>query len=163
MYPICFPSLCDCPKIKIQVDSNNKHFSTADNGKMLTSKDGSMLLSKDKKTLLAYSSASGDVIIPDYITTIGNSAFGGNENITSITIPNNVTVIELSAFSSCKNLKTITLSKNIKKLKKKLQSGYIWVEEINYPGTEEEWNAIEIDEEAKSSLKNVKINFNYRK
>ena len=86
-----------------------------------------------------------------------------NENITSITIPNNVTVIELGAFSGCKNLNTITLSKNIKKLKKKLQSGYIWVEQINYPGTEEEWNAIEIDEEAKSDLKNVKINFNYRK
>ena len=142
---------------------NLRKIDASKNPNFAVSKDGSMLLSKDKKTLLAYPSASGDVIIPDYITTFGYDAFGGNENITSITIPNNVTVIELSAFSGCKNLKTITLSKNIKKLKEKLQSGYIWVEEINYPGTEEEWNAIEIDEEAKSSLKNVKINFNYRK
>lgn len=168
---------CDCKNLKeisIPKDLNTyshmfdgcynlRKIDASKNPNFAVSKDGSMLLSKDKKTLLAYPSASGDVIIPDYITTFGNSAFGGNENITSITIPNNVTVIELSAFSGCKNLKIITMSKNIKKLKKKLQSGYIWVEEINYPGTEEEWNAIEIDEEAKSDLKNVKINFNYRK
>ena len=39
---------------------------------------------------------------------------------------------------------------------------YNTVKEINYPGTEEEWNAIEIDEDAKSDFKNVKINFNYK-
>lgn len=140
---------------------NLRKIDASKNPNFAVSKDGSMLLSKDKKTLLAYPSASGDVIIPDYITTIGNSAFGRNENITSITIPNNVTVIELGAFSGCKNLNTITMSKNLKKIKSKYS--YDMVEEINYPGTEEEWNAIEIDEEAKSSLKNVKINFNYRK
>ncbi len=140
---------------------NLRKIDASKNPNFAVSKDGSMLLSKDKKTLIAYPSASGDVIIPDYITTIGNSAFGGNENITSITIPNNVTVIELGAFSGCKNLNTITMSKNLKKIKSKYS--YDMVEEINYPGTEEEWNAIEIDEEAKSDLKNVKINFNYRK
>lgn len=140
---------------------NLRKIDASKNPNFAVSKDGSMLLSKDKKTLLAYPSASGDIIIPDYITTFGNSAFGGNENITSITIPNNVTVIELGAFSGCKNLNTITMSKNLKKIKSKYS--YDMVEEINYPGTEEEWNAIEIDEEAKSDLKNVKINFNYRK
>ena len=94
---------------------NLRKIDTSKNPNFAVSKDGLMLLSKDKKTLLSYPSASGDVIIPDYITTIGHSALGWNENITSITIPNNVTVIEPGAFTVCKNLKTITLSKNIKK------------------------------------------------
>ena len=140
---------------------NLRKIDTSKNPNFAVSKDGTMLLSKDKKTLLSYPSASGDVIIPDYITTIGHSALGWNENITSITIPNNVTVIEPGAFTVCKNLKTITLSKNIKKLEGMFS--YDTVKEINYPGTEEEWNAIEIDEDAKSDFKNVKINFNYRK
>ena len=140
---------------------NLRKIDASKNPNFAVSKDGSMLLSKDKKTLLAYPSASGDVIIPDYITTIGHSALGWNENITSITIPDNVTVIEPGAFYGCKNLKTITLSKNIKKLESMFS--YDTVKEINYPGTEEEWNAIEIDEDAKSDFKNVKINFNYRK
>lgn len=140
---------------------NLRKIDASKNPNFAVSKDGSMLLSKDKKTLLAYPSASGDVIIPDYITTIGHSALGWNENITSITIPDNVTVIESSAFTVCENLKTITLSKNIKKLERMFS--YNTVKEINYPGTEEEWNAIEIDEDAKSDFRNVKINFNYRK
>lgn len=140
---------------------NLRKIDTSKNPNFAVSKDGTMLLSKDKKTLLSYPSASGDVIIPDYITTIGHSALGWNENITSITIPNNVTVIEPGAFTVCKNLKTITLSKNIKKLESMFS--FDTVKEINYPGTEEEWNAIEIDEDAKSDFKNVKINFNYRK
>ena len=140
---------------------NLRKIDASKNPNFTVSKDGTMLLSKDKKTLLAYPSASGDVIIPDYITTIGHSALGWNENITSITIPDNVTVIESSAFTVCENLKTITLPKNIKKLEGMFS--YNTVKEINYPGTEEEWNAIEIDEDAKSDFKNVKINFNYRK
>ena len=140
---------------------NLRKIDTSKNPNFDVSKDGTMLLSKDKKTLLSYPSASGDVIIPDYITTIGHSALGWNENITSITIPDNVTVIEPGAFTVCENLKTITLSKNIKKLESMFS--YNTVKEINYPGTEEEWNAIEIDEDAKSDFKNVKINFNYRK
>lgn len=140
---------------------NLRKIDTSKNPNFAVSKDGSMLLSKDKKTLLSYPSASGDVIIPDYITTIGHSALGWNENITSITVPNNVTVIEPGAFTVCENLKTITLSKNIKKLESMFS--YDTVKEINYPGTEEEWNAIEIDEDAKSDFRNVKINFNYRK
>ena len=140
---------------------NLRKIDASKNPNFAVSKDGSMLLSKDKKTLLAYPSASGDVIIPDYITTIGHSALGWNENITSITVPDNVTVIEPGAFDVCKNLKTITLSKNIKKLESMFS--YDTVKEINYPGTEEEWNAIEIDKDAKSDFRYVKINFNYRK
>lgn len=136
---------------------NLRKIDASKNPNFAVSKDGSMLLSKDKKTLLAYPSASGDVIIPDYITTIGHSALSWNENITSITIPDNVTVIEPGAFTVCENLKTITLSKNIKKLESMFS--YNTVKEINYPGTEEEWNAIEIDEDAKSDFKNAKINF----
>ena len=49
---------------------------------------------------------TGDVIVPDYITTIVREAFTGSE-ITSITIPASVTVIDNDAFPLNSNLKEI--------------------------------------------------------
>ena len=46
--------------------------------------------------------------IPFKVTTIGEEAFWGSNDITSITIPQSVTKIESMAIWSCNNLKTIT-------------------------------------------------------
>ena len=53
-------------------------------------------------------------IIPNSVTTIGNSAFGRCTGLTSISIPDSVTTIGSSAFSSCTNLETIAIPKNAK-------------------------------------------------
>ena len=52
--------------------------------------------------------------IPDYITSIGDSAFRDCYGLTSFVIPNSVTSISDYAFMDCRNLETITLSSNIK-------------------------------------------------
>ena len=59
--------------------------------------------------------------LPEGLTTIGNSAFEGCSNLTSVTIPDSVTTIGSSAFRDCSRLKT-----------------------VYYAGTAEEWANIEI-------------------
>ena len=50
-----------------------------------------------------------NTIIPNSITSIGNSAFSGHSSLISITIPNSVTSIGSSAFESCSGLTNITI------------------------------------------------------
>lgn len=73
-------------------------------GNNFTVEDGAIYTS-DKTTLIAYPTASGDVIIDNSVTTIGDSAFC-HSDITSITIPNSVTEIGEDAFSHS-SLKTV--------------------------------------------------------
>lgn len=49
------------------------------------------------------------VIVPDYVTSIGERAFSGRNRLTSVIIPNNVTSIGESAFSGCSSLTSMTL------------------------------------------------------
>ena len=88
----------------IEVDSANQEYSS----------DGEMLLSKDKTTLLMYPSATGDVTIPNGVTTIGSYAFYDCRSLTSVTILDSVTTIEYNAFSGCQNLESVTLGKNVR-------------------------------------------------
>ena len=75
--------------------------------KMLFDDDG-------KETLLKYydSSYQGTVIIPDSVTSIGNSAFASC-NLTSVTIPNSVTSIGNSAFEYCGELTSVTIGNSV--------------------------------------------------
>jgi hypothetical protein len=50
-----------------------------------------------------------ELVIPDGVTRIGNSAFRNAIYLKSITVPNSVTEIQGVAFSGCGNLESITL------------------------------------------------------
>ncbi|MBQ6206234.1 MAG: leucine-rich repeat protein [Oscillospiraceae bacterium] len=54
-----------------------------------------------------------DVTIPDSITSIGDSAFDGCRRLTHITLPDNVTVIEWYAFYGCSGLTSITIPSSV--------------------------------------------------
>lgn len=56
---------------------------------------------------------SGEVIIPNGVTTINGYAFNGDEDITSIIIPNSVIDIGEHAFDSCINLTSITIPNSV--------------------------------------------------
>lgn len=58
------------------------------------------------KYVSGYTGNGGDITIPDGVKYIGNLAFGGNSNITSVTFPKSCTIIENEAFvaSSIKKL-----------------------------------------------------------
>ena len=61
---------------------------------------------------------NGKIVLPDSLLYVGDWAFFGCGNITSITLPDSVEEIGYGAFYACKA-------------------------EITYEGTVEEWNAIE--------------------
>ena len=52
---------------------------------------------------------SGDIVIPDGVTYIGNYALYGCKDITSIVIPSSVTSLGFGVFSDCANLKSVTI------------------------------------------------------
>ena len=54
-----------------------------------------------------------EYIIPDSVTSIGSSAFGGCSSLTSITIPDSVTSIGNSAFRCCYSLTSITIPDSV--------------------------------------------------
>lgn len=54
-----------------------------------------------------------NIVIPDYITSIGNNTFFNCRNLTSITIPNSVTSIGENAFDSCQSLTNITIPNRV--------------------------------------------------
>ncbi len=68
---------------------------------------------------------TGDIVIPEHITyddveytvsSIGNSAFNGCSNLSSVSIPNSVTYIGPGAFNACINLEKIDIPNSVKKI-----------------------------------------------
>ena len=91
---------------KFVIDSSNSYFSVSGDGKKITSKDG--------KTLYTWVGASGDVTVPDGITTIEEGVFANNQNITSVKIPNFVEFVNEDVFSNCTNLETVVFPEKLK-------------------------------------------------
>lgn len=54
-----------------------------------------------------------ETVIPDYVTSIGKSAFKDCYSLTSLTLPSSISTIGVYAFSGCYSLKTISLPENI--------------------------------------------------
>jgi len=55
----------------------------------------------------------GDVVIPEGVTEIGDSAFSARSNLYSVSIPNSVTKIGDGAFFDCPNLTAITIPDSV--------------------------------------------------
>ena len=63
----------------------------------------------------AFSGISGvkNYVLPENITTIGNSAFQSNTSLETFVIPNSVTTLGTNAFNYCSNLTYVKLSENL--------------------------------------------------
>ena len=93
-----------CSKLeRIVVDENNPVYYSIDN----------CLIERETNTLVAGTITS---IIPDTVQCIGNGAFNGRTELTSIILPDSITVIDDNAFNNCTNLTSIVMSNNVTKI-----------------------------------------------
>lgn len=123
------------------------------------------------------------LIFLDGVTTIGDYAFADCSNLKSVTIPESVISIENYAFSSCYNLEqaiisngvvnigegvfdsceklvSVTIPKTVKTMGCGVFFGCENLKEINYCGTETEWNEIVIAE-LDEYIVRINVNYNY--
>ena len=89
-------------------------FNVAEENANYASEDG-VLFNKTKTTIVSYPAGKTATTyeIPTTVTSIGNGAFVGCTNLTSVNIPANVTSIGEAAFMSCINLTSVTIPSTV--------------------------------------------------
>ena len=89
---------------EINVDENNSTYSSIDG----------VVFNKSQTELVCYPyGKQGAYVIPNSVTSIGDSAFWACSGLTSVTIPNSVTSIGNRAFSSCRGLTSIDIPNSV--------------------------------------------------
>lgn len=63
-----------------------------------------------------YNGAATEVVIPDSVKIIGDSAFSGCKGITSVVIPDSVKEIGRYAFNNCAELESVTMANSVQKI-----------------------------------------------
>ncbi len=100
--------------------------------------------SKYYATVVSGGSYSGNIVIPDSITSeentynvtsIGSRAFYGCTGLTSITIPNSVTSIRKEAFSNCTGLTSVTIPNSVTYMESHIFSGCTGLTSITIPNS----------------------------
>jgi len=86
-------------------------------------------------TLVKYVGTESIVEVPNYITTIGASAFSGRSDITQITLPDTLKRIGDSAFAGCSGLAEITIPNSVTTIGNSAFFGCSRLDEITIPNS----------------------------
>ena len=107
------------------VEKGNKTYDSRNNCNAIIETESNTLVYGFKKSVIpnsvtsignsAFSDCSSltSIVIPNSVTSIGNSAFQNCSSLTSVTIPNSVTSIGESTFCDCYNLASITIPNSV--------------------------------------------------
>lgn len=92
----------------IDVAEDNRYFCTDENGN---------LCDKEKSKIVYVPGAfTGDYVVPQGTTEVGDNLFSNCPGLTSVTIPEGVTKIGHYAFYNCKSLQSVTLPESIREI-----------------------------------------------
>lgn len=97
--------------------------------------------------------------IPSSVTEIGKEAFLAS-GLETVALPDGITTIETSVFNGCRSLVSIEIPRSVTTIKKAFAGSLDSFTDVNYHGTEEQWNAINI-EDGNTGLDSAKITYEY--
>jgi len=100
------------------------------------------------------------VVIPDSVTEIGISAFNACSNIKNIKLGNSVSVLKGDAFNELYQLESIIIPISVIEIDGSAFHRCAALKDIYYPGTEDQWNKIYIEEYGNEYFINANIHFN---
>ena len=119
------------------------------------------------------------VTIPDSVTKIAAHAFRMRAELTTVHIPNGVTSIEDDAFFGCHGLREITIPDGVTSIGARAFSdtgltsvtipgsvksigayAFTGLKDLYYPGSEAQWDTIEIEYSEPALLENTTIHYN---
>jgi hypothetical protein len=135
--------MVDFPEVLAESDADNCFHSSTNlasinvepSNAFFASKDG-VLFKKDIKTLVAYPSGKrGSYTIPQGVTNVGPSAFGGAVNLTRVAVPREVARISEMAFEGCENLENATLAEGLQEIGTMAFARCVKLQKIEIPAT----------------------------
>ena len=96
-----------------------------------------------------------DLVIPDGVITIKDSAFYGCSSIETVVIPEGVRSIGSSAFAGCMNVKCVMLPKSLTEI---MGCAFLWGDSIDfyYNGAPSDWEKMTVSEDF-YSLSNCRV------
>ena len=103
-------SFCYCPNLRyLKVKSGNPVYYSPDRCDAIIQK--SSIGGKNYNNLIV---GCGNTIVPEDVTSIGEYAFSGRVNMTSITIPSSVRGIYRGAFNQCTSLTSVVIPDSVR-------------------------------------------------
>ena len=93
------------------------------------------LYTSDRRKLISYLLKGENFIIPNFVTSIGISAFLGCKSLQSVTIPDSVTSIGDWAFPRCSSLQSITIPDSVTSIGDKAFTRCLSLQSVTIPGS----------------------------
>ena len=101
------------------------------------------------------------ITIPSTVHYIGDRAFSQCYSLTDIVIPSSVNSMGYGAFLECSNLKEITLPASVTAIAENTFANCTSLTTVNFTGTQEQWQAIAIDENGNDALTSATIHYSH--